>query len=204
MVKGTTEYLQVGITPELKDKVNKFCSIKGNTKNKLINDLLTEFFNNKIVSNDYITLDKPLYFNMEDLLNNKSVICTTTKPTSKFNEYMKIINVPNNLDQYNKKYNSYCYDAPGHHKGILINCLLDENHENLFIHYLGFEFNIITDPDYKIIMDKEDTLKISLIYENDLLNFLDIDKHKDILKELRPKKKNKTWHTPRRGNKYFK
>ena len=27
MVKNTTEYLQVGITPELKEKVNKYCSV---------------------------------------------------------------------------------------------------------------------------------------------------------------------------------
>ena len=189
MVKGTTEYLQIGITPELKDKVNKYCSVKGNTKNKLFNDLLQDFFNNKIVSNDYIKLDKPLYFNIQDLLNNKCVIATTEKPTSKFNEYIKIVNVPNNLDKYNTKYNSYCYDAPGQHKGILINCLLDRNHENLFIHYLGFEFNIISDPDFKMIMNKSDTLKISLINENDLLNFLDIDKDKELLKEFKAKEK---------------
>lgn len=189
MVKGTTETLQFGITPELKDKVNKFCSVKGNTKNKLLNDLLQDFFNNKIVSNDFIKLDTPYYFNIQDLLNNKSVIATTTKPTSKFNEYIKIVNVPNNLDSYNKKYNSYCYDAPNQHKGIIINSLLDANHENLFIHYLGFEFNKISDPDYKIIMNKQDTLKISLINENDLLNFLDMDKHKDLLKEFKAKEK---------------
>ena len=106
MVKGTTEYLQIGITPELKEKVNKFCSVKGNTKNKLFNDLLEDFFNNKIVSNDYINLETPFYFNIQDLLNNKIVMATTTKPTSKFNEYIKIVNVPNNLDQYNKQFNS--------------------------------------------------------------------------------------------------
>lgn len=188
MVKGTTEYLQIGITPELKDKVNKFCSVKGNTKNKLFNDLLQDFFNNKIVSNDYITLEKPFYFNIQELLNNKIVICTTTKPTSKFNEYIKIVNVPNNLDQYNKNYNSYCYDAPDTHKGILINCLLDANHENLFIHYLGFEFIKIS-YENKLLLDKQDILKISLINENELLNFLDLDKHKEILKEFKAKEK---------------
>lgn len=188
MVKNTTEYLQVGITPELKDKVNKFCSVKGNTKNKLINDLLQDFFNNKIVSNDYIKLKEPLYFNIQDLLNNKSVICTNSKPTSKFNEFIKIVNVPNNLDSYNKNYNSYCSDAPNHHKGILINSLLDENHENLFIHYLGFEF-IINDPDYNLITNSQDTLKISLINETELLNVLNMDKHKEILKEFKAKEK---------------
>ena len=188
MVKNTTEYLQVGITPELKEKVNKYCSVKGNTKNKLINDLLQDFFNNKVVSNDFIKLDKPLYFNIQDLLNNKSVICTTTKPTSKFNEFIKIVNVPNNLDSYNKNYNCYCSDAPNHHKGILINSLLDENHENLFIHYLGFEF-IINDPDYNLITNSQDTLKISLINETELLNVLNMDKHKEILKEFKAKEK---------------
>ena len=188
MVKGTTETLQVGITPELKDKVNKFCSVKGNTKNKLINDLLTEFFNNKIVSNDFIKLDTPYYFNIKELLSKKNVNATTTKPTSKFNEHIKIVNVPNNLDSYNKNYNSYCYGTPNQHKGILINCLLNETHENFFIHYLGFEF-IINDPDFNKITGKQNTLKISLINESELLNYLDMDKHKELLKQLKDKEK---------------
>lgn len=188
MVKNTTEYLQVGITPELKEKVNKYCSVKGNTKNKLINDLLQDFFNNKVVSNDFIKLDKPLYFNIQDLLNNKSVICTTTKPTSKFNEFIKIVNVPNNLDSYNKNYNCYCSDAPETHKGIIINSLLDANHINLFIHYLLFEYTAPTNEQIvNISLIDEPILKISLINENDLLSVLNMDKHKDLLKEFKEK-----------------
>lgn len=186
--KGTTENLQIGITPELKKKIDNYTKLRNISKPNFINEVLNEFFNNKVVSIDYITPDKPYYFNVTELLNNKSVIATTTKPTSNFNEYIKIVNVPNNLDQYHENYNNCFSDAPNQHKGILINCLLDETHENLFIHYLGFEF-IINDPDFNMITGKQNTLKISLINENDLLNFLDVAKHKELLKELNAKEK---------------
>ena len=186
--KGTTENLQIGITPELKKKIDNYTKLRNISKPNFINEVLNEFFNNKIVSIDYITPDKPYYFNVTELLNNKSVIATPTKPTSNFNKYIKIVNVPNNLDQYHENYNNCFSDAPNHHKGILINCLLDETHENLFIHYLGFEF-IINDPDFNMITGKQNTLKISLINENDLLNFLNMDKHKELLKEFKSKEK---------------
>lgn len=189
MAKNTTDYLQFGIDPELKEKVNKYCEIKGNSKNDLFYNLLTEFFNNKIVSNDFIKLAKPYYFNIQDLLNNKCVIATTDKPTNKFNDYIKVVNIPNNLDSYNKKYKTYCYEQPETHKGILINCFINKDYNELFINYLGFEYkqnNYYNDPFFKA---SENTLKINLLNENELLNFLDISKDKEILKELNTKEK---------------
>lgn len=139
----------------------------------IVNKLLEDFFKNKIVSNDYIMLDKPFYFNMNDLKENKEIKATQKQPlTDKENIYI-INKIPNNLDSFNKEFKSYCFDdIKGNHRGIFIkpNIILD-NKGN----YTSKVNYLITIYDYDII---NNSLKIGLLENKHLDLYLPIDKRK--------------------------
>lgn len=74
-----------------------------------------------ILTNDFITLEKPFYFNWQELQEKRIVKATTEKPFHDINNYTVVKKVPNNLDLFNKELKSYCYENnPNHHRGVFI------------------------------------------------------------------------------------
>lgn len=114
---------------EILNKERKKEGVKGKVKQTtILNNILEDYFKDKILTNDFIGLKTPRYFNYKELTTNKEVITSINKPFQDL-EYLFIINkVPNNLDKFNLNYNSYCYNKKGFHKGIYIysNILLDD------------------------------------------------------------------------------
>ena len=183
-----TEDLQIKIKPELKNKLNNYIQTinkarkeakpkETNTSQKLIiNELLETFFKNKIVSNDYIKLDKPFYFNKNDLIKNKNVSCITNKPNQQFNNYITVSRIPNNLDTFNKKFNSYCFNNTyKYHKGILLYPYTDKT--TIKFYYLLFEYC------------ENDILNIYLLNDYELINIIDLENDKKLYKDFINKKK---------------
>lgn len=171
--KPTNNKSSVKIDNQLNDKLNNYCAVTGSTKTDIVNNLLRGFFNNKIVSNDYITLDKPFYFNMNDLKENKEIKATQKQPlTDKENIYI-INKIPNNLDSFNKEFKSYCFDdIKCNHRGIFIkpNIMFDnKGNYNGQINYL------ITAYDYDVI---NNSLTIGLLENKHLDLYLTIEKRK--------------------------
>lgn len=186
---GYTENLQVKIKPDLLIKLNNYIQtinkarkeekpkVKNNTSQKLIiNELLETFFKNKIVSNDYIKLDKPFYFNKNDLIKNKNVSCITNKPNQQFNNYITVSTIPNNLDTFNKKFNSYCFNNTyKYHKGILLYPYTDKT--TIKFYYLLFEYC------------ENDILNIYLLNDYELINIIDLENDKKLYQDFINKKK---------------
>lgn len=183
-----TENLQIKIKPDLLIKLNNYIQTinkarkkekrKGNnTSQKLIiNELLETFFKNKIVSNDYIKLDKPFYFNKNDLIKNKNVSCITNKPNQQFNNYITVSRIPNNLDTFNKKFNSYCFNNTyKYHKGILLYPYTDKT--TIKFYYLLFEYC------------ENDILNIYLLNDYELINIIDLENDKKLYQDFINKKK---------------
>lgn len=143
---------------------------------QIITHLLNEFFKNKIVSNDYIKLDKPFYFNKNDLIKNKNVSCITNKPNNEFNNYITVSRIPNNLDTFNKKFNSYCFNNTfKYHKGIILYPYTDKT--TIKFYYLLFEYC------------ENDILNIYLLNDYELINIIDLQNDKKLYKDFINKKR---------------
>lgn len=171
-------YIQIPLNKEQKEQIIKHCELNNISQNKFIRSLINNYFNNKIVSNDFIKLDKPFYFNVNDLLNNNSVVCSLDKPTSNINNYYVIDKAINNLDKYEPNYKTFCTGGKYEHKGILINCFKIHNEIKPF--YLLFEFK---DNPSK---ENEPLLKLSIVKLNELIyNGFDFDNNKELLTELK-------------------
>ncbi len=183
-----TENFQIKMKPDLLIKLNNYiqtinkvrkeekADAKNTSQKLIINELLETFFKNKIVSNDYIKLDKPFYFNKNDLIKNKNVSCITNKPNQQFNNYITVSRIPNNLDTFNKKFNSYCFNNTyKYHKGILLYPYTDKT--TIKFYYLLFEYC------------ENDILNIYLLNDYELINIIDLENDKKLYKDFTNKKK---------------
>ena len=143
------------------------------TSVSIVNKLLEDYFKNKIVSNtDYIIFKQPFYYNLSDLYNNKEVEATIKEP-SKVRNMNIIKEMPNNLDTFNKKFESYCYsDSEYLHKGIQF--IVDPIYETKF---KGIETNILL-YEYD---SKENILNIYDIDFEDLHVFLNQENYYKVM-----------------------
>lgn len=183
-----TETVQIPITPDLKEQIINYCKLSKTSQNKFIESLINDFFNNKVVSNDFIKLDKPFYFNINDLIKNNSVVCTLEKPTSQLNNYYVIDKIINNLDKYEPALKTFCTGGKFEHKGILINCF--EINNEIKYNYLLFIYD-----------SEKENLSINIIKPNELIyNGLDLNNNLDLLKELQQKETDIKEHIKRDKN----
>ena len=192
-------YIQIPLNNEQKEQIIKHCELNNISQNKFIRSLISDYFNNKIVSNDFIKLDKPFYFNVNDLINNKCVICSIDKPTSQLNNYYVIDKVINNIDKYEPNYKTFCTGSRNTHKGIIYNCFDLNKHETPLFNYIIFEFKDIE----HIYKNETPLLKLSLLDTNELINYIDLkDKeHKQLFNDLKQQEFNFNLTTDL--NKYF-
>lgn len=173
-------YKQIWLEKELIEKANIYCKNVGSNPTKLIRSLLTEFLERRVLTNDFIVLEKPLYFNAKELIEDGSVICSLDKPTNDLDNVYIIKNVPNNLDSFND--GTFYYEPYFKHKGIDFSAITLANDEKVFqeliINYLVF------DLDLSDFVEKPE-LKISILKVDDLTTYLDIEKDKEIINTLK-------------------
>ena len=186
-------YIQIPLNKEQKEQIIKHCKLNNISQNKFIRSLINNYFNNKIVSNDFIKLDKPFYFNVNDLLNNNSVVCSLDKPTSNINNYYVIDKAINNLDKYEPNYKTFCTGTRNEHKGIIYNCFDLKKNEIPLFNYIIFEFKDIPENEKEFFnlngfyIRNKPILKLSLLNTNELINYIDLkDKeHKQLFNDLK-------------------
>ena len=180
----------VRFKPSLNDKIEKYIKLYNSTKKpedpkldktKFFNMIISNYFNHKVLSNDYITLDEPVYFNSAELLEKGSIICSLNKPTDLDNVQI-VKRIPNNLDKLEKNVGtiiSYYHNSYYRHKGILFS-VNDFEGTGLDSQYLVFDYNSNSG---------EPELTISILKPEDLTAYLDIDKDKNIILWLQQLKK---------------
>ena len=108
------------VNPGLHNKINRYINLVNRNKaigdNKKFNvrdyilNLIEKDLNGLVLDNTFIKLDKQYMFNRNELKENKKAIATT-KPFSELDEAIIIIEIPNNLDIFDKKERSYCYNG---------------------------------------------------------------------------------------------
>lgn len=173
---------------ELRDKLNLYLEIKNKDKKHnepkikqpdIINRLLSDFLKDKVLTNTFIEVDEPYYFNLSELHKKGKVTADKELITNNADE-IAVINkkIPNNLDKFSEEYNTFCYgNTPGLHKGIytLHNLKLDANN-NFIINndFLRFEYNT-----------NKGTLNISLADGEALELYVSLEKKREILNEIK-------------------
>ena len=107
--------------PELINKLSSYCSLIGVDRTTYISEVLNKEMEGLILTNDFITLEEPFYFNWYELEEKRIVKATTEKPFHDINNYVVVKKVANNLDLFNKELKFYCYENnPNLHRGVFI------------------------------------------------------------------------------------
>lgn len=171
---------------------------KNRTSNKISR---LNFFSNaiklelegKVLTNDYITLDNPFYFDMEEL-KEKGVVKAKSK-SSIYNaeNYYRVFKVPNNLDVFNPEFRTYCSDVPSVHKGIYIHFQVKfKDVERIIFNDVKDNLTVITDIIETYFIFEYDssanTLEIGLVPNDKLYLYVPIDS--TVLEELEEYKDN--------------
>lgn len=113
------------VTPSLNNALVDYAKLIGVKKIDLLEELILKELEGKVLTKEFIVPDKPLYFNMEELLENGTVKALTNKPSTDFNKYFTVKKIPNNLDSKNKEFKTYCYNDNEYlHKGVYIYYIL--------------------------------------------------------------------------------
>lgn len=131
--------------------VNRYVSLLGIKRTDFIKDLILKELEGKVLTNDFITLDRPFYFNYTELVENGTVKASDVKPISNLEEVIIVKKVPNNLDSFNAELKTYCYnDNAKLHKGLYIypklywnDYLIDRVIEDFIIFQYDLEANTI-------------------------------------------------------------
>ena len=155
-------------------------------RNKLINELIEQELEGKVLENKFVDLyQNPFYFNVNELLENKTVIATK-KPILKGNqdEIFVVRRVPNNLDDFNQEFKTYCSENNKHvHTGYYIMPRFKGNDERHFTFRYDaekeeVEINLVNPNDINTIFNplddekqkiKDDLIKYNIIYTHELL-----------------------------------
>ena len=170
MSNEKTRGYTVRFRPSVMDKVHKYMEISNISKTKFFDELLEEFFNNKILERGFLELEMPYYVNTDELVKKRAVNATTEKPASNLKNQIIIFKVPTNLDSWNSRYGTFCSEYPNHHEGIKPIVALfsqEDGMETIKILYHVFKF---TYPHGDEI--KETSLEISILSPDEVEIFL--------------------------------
>ena len=169
MSNEKTRGYTVRFKPSTMDKVHKYMEISNISKTKFFDELLEEFFNNKVLEKGFLELETPYYVNTSDLIKKRAVNATTEKPASNLKNQMIIFKVPANLDSWNSNYNTFCSERPNRHEGIKPIIALfshEDGTEYVKILYHVFKINY---PNDEI---KETSLEVSILSPEEVEIFL--------------------------------
>lgn len=138
MENKTNVNFNIKVNKDLKEQFNIIARNSNIKKVDLINNILKDYINKRVLNNTFLKLDKPFYFNVLELLEQKETKAIQTKPETKQFNYYIIDAIPINFNIWNNNFNSYCFNNNiKHHKGIIFNCFVVNN--DLYKCFLVFE-----------------------------------------------------------------
>ena len=113
---------------QLLNKLDTYIDLlnKGKDSNKLnrlgfIRNAIKKELKGKVLDNSFITLPKPYFFNMEELLKEGTVEATNVPPIKDLEKCYVLFNVPNNLDIWKPEDKTYCFNNVSYlHRGYYI------------------------------------------------------------------------------------
>lgn len=203
MNKEKNKQFSIKFKPSLMEQVEKYIEVVNENKdpsekkfNKatFFNNVVADFFKGKVLTNDFIKLEKPFYFDSNELFKKGVVKASVEVPIHNLDSCFIVKKVPNNLDEWNIENKSYSIEGSSSiHKGIFISysliCSADEYEvTNIYesVKRLSEEF-IVVKYYYIFKLDVEaDELEISLVPFNEL--FLYVPFNSDVIASLEEEK----------------
>ena len=105
-------------------------NVTSETRIGIVRRLIKEFLEGKVLTKDFIELDKEnyYYFNKKELIENGTVKAVPEDNFSDFENYYTVKKIPNNLDSFNAEAKSYSYgNDSNRHKGLFIYYVINAN-----------------------------------------------------------------------------
>ena len=166
------------IDGNLVEKTRYFKKLTGISTVELVEMLLSDFFNEIRLTNDYIYIDEIYYFNFKKLIENREVKASKNKIYTDLKESFIVKKIPNNLDEFDKPHNTFCYNGiPEKHLGIYsYNLFISKStfkDTELLQKYILFDYN-----------EKTEELILKLVDLTDITLIIDLDKNKRVLNDL--------------------
>lgn len=116
----TNKPFNVRFKPSYMDNIEKIISLTNKKKSEVMNEILASYFEGRILTNDFIPLEKPFYFDMKEL-KEKGIVKAITKPSiHNAPNYYTVFKVPNNIDSFNNELKTYYSGTVNNHKGIYV------------------------------------------------------------------------------------
>lgn len=162
--ENKVEKVPIGrIEKGLVDKAKDYKELTGTSTVELVENLLTDFFKDKVLTNEFIELENPFYFDFKELAAKKIVKASSELPINNLETCFIVNKVPNNLDKWNAEEKTYCSGNSSIHKGIYIyyNILFDSENYFKIVDILEKTFILKYDS-------SKNELEISLVNFNDL------------------------------------
>lgn len=105
---------------DLVNKLSAYSELIGVDRTKIVSSFIAEKLEGRILTNDYIALDRPYYFDFQKLIHEGTAEATPEKPIIEPERLYILKKVPNNLDRPNIKYGTYSFkeNNPSFHKGL--------------------------------------------------------------------------------------
>lgn len=120
--KYVEEPSSIGSTYEadLVNKLNDYSKLLEIDRTKLVSSILAKELEGRILTNTFIELDRPYYFDFKKLIHEGKAEATPEKPVIEPERLYILKKVPNNLDKPNIKYGTYSFkeNNPSFHKGL--------------------------------------------------------------------------------------
>ena len=97
--------------PDIVNKLSSYCELIGVDRTKLVSNLIVKALEGRILTNDFINLDKPYYFDFKKLIHEGTIEATNKKPIIEAERIYILKKVPNNLDKRTKMFCNIIRDA---------------------------------------------------------------------------------------------
>jgi hypothetical protein len=149
---------------------NKESSERKLSKASFFNNVVADYFEGKVLTNDFIELDRPFYFNYKELKEKGVIEASSEVPIHDLDTSFIVKAVPNNLDVWNAEEETYSSGSSNVHKGLYVFYLVILNEEDFFKVDGIIERNFLFKYD-----SSANSLEVSLLADKDLYLYVPSD-----------------------------
>ena len=190
MAAEKNKQFSIKFRPSLMEQVEKYIEVvnankepseKKLNKASFFNNAIADYFEDKVITNDLIKLEKPFYFNWLELKEKGVVKASSEVPIHDLDLTFIVKAVPNNLDNWSNEEGTYFSGSSNIHKGLYIYYWFIHDSKNYFRITKIVEKNLLFKYD-----SSANTLEISLLNPNDLYLYVPADS--DVLDKLAKEK----------------
>lgn len=181
----------VRFNPSYWKKIEFIVNETGLSRPKIMNEILGSYFEGRVLTNDFIELENPFYFNMKEL-KEKGIVKAITKPSiHDLPKYYIVYKIPNNLDVFDKDSKTFYSGSTSEHKGIYVHYTITFGEAEVEVNEdFTDSINTVKEITEKHLIFNYDSsansLEISLVPFEDL--YLYVPEDSDILEKIEAEK----------------